>query len=1236
MKRTAGSDFSTQPPTTLAGRREAPQGQPAPTAPDDTNPPPAWRCLADPVIGHENQSLDAVLLLMKKIAGVARQCGMQAESDEALDLLIALNRGDPNDEMTTVDLKICREATDILFRLGQHRLVCELARLHPSFPFVFELNASERQAAVLASMAASWPQEVAATVLLNVWLASDALLGLQAFVQKPLTLSLHLRAGVGAANANAEALASIVKQRPLEALTLEIGLFSASVLQALRGVLAKSICIHPFETSGGDGDVLLATFKEACVAELERAAIELVRDAGAQVLKVPSRHKAEMFFARLLAVRSHWDMVEFDEHFSSSIRDWSIADAITIGRLKLIGNCYNHDIADVADILGWAEKRGVHSIDIHGNVTLCLVVGALEAHARVSNHAFERIAATLYEGEDERDTVEEAFTLMQTNPVVRLLEHIPGSGPYVYPFSGALMARLDGMNTLNRLTSPADRIARYQRAVEQRWIDISERIGGYLLRDDHHDARLIRYLKETASALIPKRADQEAGPSFVWHLEGKLQVLQSWPVDPWLIKGAVAHCVSMNRSMGPRMCQALMRTGFARREPSPATWDRLGTLFSQTWLSESGGMKDVLGQVAPPAPSDPLVPLPVSPTTGAAVARRAAARTALAQLPPRVNPLSLVVPGDAQTLAALVHDFVVARDFFNAPANFRQGTLSAIDLVLTLLEDGTFDPARARNLAVSAELASMLQFRGQGKMLKHLVDHTPAPCLWPVEVDTDTAIASLNDLMPWPQRGGGKCALTVWWNTPSHDGTKIVAFAGTVPSHRLQLAVEPRQYLDPTIVTKIIAAHPGMHLKLLGGYGDVNVASTVDLLHAVRLTALKSLVFENIDSSDEALIQAAAALVKTSGVKVLSVHNCTPAFTHALLSCRDWASLSLTVHTGLSQPFEEGKVSAEKLTVRCIESVNVPMLNGDKFEREYEAMVVHCRDLKVLDFPDAPIDVVSLSRCLKGDRLLPCRLQSVAAALWMDLPEETIEAIRLLRQNTSLVQIFIREMPIRKELRLPPEFLHELFKLATRNRLRHPMLSAIGAGKGFGHSFEIAAMTEIGEIIGRYLSPRDVAALSFTSKAAYIGARLPWEVEIDRLARLLTLADPADFKAKLVLQLGSLTMAFKTLSGAAPPASMLVNTLAEKVAFMQAMSVPDGAIGQALGRALIAALKTDRASARAYMEAMVSVAAPSVPAQTWLREVMDIEVKPRAVAQDLAHELPNDLPDDLPNDLVQG
>jgi hypothetical protein len=260
-------------------------------------------------------------------------------------------------------------------------------------------------------------------------------------------------------------------------------------------------------------------------------------------------------------------------------------------------------------------------------------------------------------------------------------------------------------------------------------------------------------------------------------------------------------------------------------------------------------------------------------------------------------------------------------------------------------------------------------------------------------------------------------------------------------------------------------------------------------------------------------------------------------------------------------------------------------------------------------------DAVQLARALDRNRWV----ESVECQPAMVNVQQAREALTLLRQNPSILHVNVMPAPMNNGLLpLDAHLLNGLFALTTRHRLRHPDLSAVGFGRGFGWSLgdgqqlglraglgytpNARPFVDPGALIGRFLDPASAQALAMTSKATYVGWHNAWEIEIDRLAALFDLTDHGEFMARLVSQLTHLSETYTSLAGQNPGGPYSGRAILDKVYDMGVAGVPTVAIGQAIGRRLL----SDPGSSRDYLEALAYIGV--MPPGWWLKEGLGIDV----------------------------
>ncbi len=322
---------------------------------------------------------------------------------------------------------------------------------------------------------------------------------------------------------------------------------------------------------------------------------------------------------------------------------------------------------------------------------------------------------------------------------------------------------------------------------------------------------------------------------------------------------------------------------------------------------------------------------------------------------------------------------------------------------------------------------------------------------------------------------------------------------------------------------------------------------------------------------------------------MVSMVGCSAALTTAAAQCRNWNVLDLDFDDALEQVFNGGRVSAERL------SIGTSAANGRA--AAVEVPVGQCKGLKSLVC--GWVDLLSLARGLDQNR----SVQSVEAGLVAASLQDERDALAILERNTSITNFELRKWDL--QWGPPPTtewFNKQLAQRIARNRWRLPLQSSTELSKAFGWSMRAELRDAVGHM-GPWLDHGDFLALSQTSKAAYIGSRRPWQIQVDRLADLFVLKDADRFKSDLVRQLKDIDPTFATPERTAPLAQWTVDTVSQKAAVMQSLGVPDIAIGQALDRAI----KKDPAFMGIYLKVMQELGASRV--DRWLQEMVGIDVR---------------------------
>ncbi|MDO9434324.1 hypothetical protein [Hydrogenophaga sp.] len=1232
----------TQPPASIQeqpGRARTPQG--------------ALVSLAEPPFGAENQSLEAVLL--ERVARCATPMPANVSAKElqhvndaverrmpfdtltedpgngpgpvlrdwtdqdeaatrlltdAVDVILALDQRD--DVPTTTDGVVLQEAVHLLLALGQPALLRRLAQLNVSSHMDFQVGLNPRSVSVLERIGASWPSEASVSITLDSGLSTACVHALRAFLLRPTSLSVHVRAsGTRDTNAARE-FAQLVGQRPLAQLTLDIHEWSTELLQAMLGVKAATVCIRASrllkKPDPSRSPTAAHPLAEDLVLAYQDAAFELVRKSGARAIQLPQSHLEGAFCARLLAMNTHWDAVELNLSKPSAAKDWLIAARQTIVQLALT-SWTGKGAADMADLLAWAEKNRVSSLVFHDTVNVRHVADGLRMRLLKSTHVFESIEACFAcdaEDADVWDTNRDvpAYGVLQAvlsrmeallnNPLVTSLRHTSPAAlqnDRPSPQVGGLIP--DEVRDTLHAQGDSNRGVPARQRLADCWRSTIQTLGTHLFADADIDIDdFMSYLMLPVSPLLEPIGALEKLPHFEEALAFKLAMFKRCGLDTRLIHGAVAHCVRERPAMGLEMVDALVAVGLQSRQLTAQDWSHLGARYAMAWIG--GGLEgdEVHGGGAGAGTSTP-------PSSAALPGARMAPEPVLhpheALLMPRTNPMALVTPSTPQALedaTRAYEEFVRAAD---DDVERVTGKHDALRLVLQLLQFGTFDPKVLDSDKVANELARHLLHNGHGTILKHIIHHTHKPRVWRLDATDAGRVADIARLRPWPTDPACQCDLFVGTSLGREDLARLADFAARVKPEQLTVRLDAFAYPEPEQVTHIVNARPGIALALRGMHeGRLPEARPLVALLAAVNVPLRALAMEGPGMGGEALGHAVIDLIRTCNVSRLDMLDTESDLTHAVLSCRHWEWLKVEGVFQASAPFVAGRVSARELHL-----VAPPQLH--KFgPMACTTMVATCKGLHTVVFDGAAVNALHLAQGLDGNR----GVRSVEAPLATSSDADASEALKILRRNTSIVRVKWRDTTrVGKGLMpLKPGFHAALAQLVTRNRLRH---SASLRGQAVNSlTFTVARrdLGRLGQQLEDMLDPEDILALSRTNKAAYARSRLPWEREIDRLAALFfAAASGVAFQEQLVLQLTQLDVDFLELAGTEPFADTTANTVLEKVAAMMGAGVPREAVVQALGRAL----SLDKDASMAYLEAMLVMGA--LPSEVWLKEVLGIE-----------------------------
>lgn len=712
------------------------------------------------------------------------------------------------------------------------------------------------------------------------------------------------------------------------------------------------------------------------------------------------------------------------------------------------------------------------------------------------------------------------------------------------------------------------------------------------------------------------RAQPEEG------LRGMLLSVQRAGVPPGLIKRAIATFVRDTPDEAPAMCEAILSSGFVKLTADD--WAKVRGRRQQVWMGESSDAnRAIVGWAAPPEHPNPntflVAPLPGQ-TNELVVGKDVAlgmeldlkvvvnegAGSGLVAVdiedegahPARLRQLSemqrigLLKKKTPEFLAQMTLVFQHKAERFRSPEFFDEKQALACEVIHRFLQDGTLHPGLMSDLEVTGPMARHLLDDGLGGLLRYMVACTAATQSWSLCVGHETAAKALYDLAPWPHATERPCTLQMHHGLNAVEGEAVVTFARGVAKTKLSLVLTAELYAAPDALRQIIEDHKGMALLLFKEV-HVTIERIVGLLAGIKAIDLRYVSLVGLKAQDDAQLQSMVQVLHSASVRELDVRACAVSLTNAVVACRPWEWLRVVTDDGraaqMAGLFRNNPISAKTLVIS---------VSGMNAHASVETMVSKCNNLEFLEI-NGGVNVLSLARALDINR----SVRSVKSALLAANESESREANKILLRNTSILNFLVLSVPGGLTAsRIPHWLLWAVKKWVTRNRMRHPVLAGIGAGRGFGVAVQELNMKEAGGNVGRYLAEKDSVALSLTSKAAYIGSRQPWENEIDRLADLFTVSNKHVFMDKLTRQLEGLDAEFPTLTGTELWHEFSASSLKEMAVLMQHVGVSDFAIGEALRRRL----KMGAAPVQAHLEAMMAVGAYS--AETWLLEVAGIDV----------------------------
>ncbi len=1162
------------------------------------------------------------------------------------EAIAAIDALDQRDEAPKLNRATFDFAVALLMHQGQGPLLLRMALLSQTFDYELRVADSANAAQVLASIGTAWPKEAGVSLMMSPRLPPQSMQALQAFLQCPSRLILTVWSTPEIVEGStASVLRQVLQPRKLDALCLQINGASTNVLQALKGVEALAITIDesvppPSGSSALPGDTPF---------ECHAAVVELVRQTGAKVLKVPQLPYDGALCLAVLKCRSEWDTVGLNLTEASEVEGWLKKGPLRIGQFELL-HWSDPDDEQLRDVLVMAKRNGVHTLVFHGFLDIDSLKKELNGLMRGSDrpHLFGRIQACfiqdVFVDDDDDDDgamaahpVEEALnrvaamlndpsaTEVFEHPGVMAWTHMPSQrsfrgGSEALVIDSAVIGKIDGVNALKRAIPVADHIAKLQRSVDERRVsDLNEL--GVLLRDDTTFERFAVFLLEVSrgsSAIVWGR--------FFSLLDAKLEAVLRAPIPhDWRV-AVVASCVRAEPALGLSVCQALLRQGWPMQTPTAKQWEAWGKTYAKTWVSKSVDEKVML--TAPAVHPDPNAPAdtpalaaaadnqntPHAPKAGVPADKPAdvASATPMQVLAPaRIRPVDLVEPSTLQGLNALNARMQGLYNFHRDQRN--ADVVDAIQLIGDVLARGTFNPANVKRGSVASAIVAILLDIGQVKLLQHFIDHTPPPIEWLFWISSSQRAFEMGHLQSWPKDEQCVCSVSMLADIAGDAAKQLAQFAGKVAGNQLMLDIAVIPHGNAEEQETIIRAHPGMRLGFSGGQGPLAAdALTVfgKLLKSLGSPALSGVSFTNLDVEDEGFTEVVTGFVGRANQ--LSIAGCARGFTKRVLECRQWPQLRFSPEPACFEALNEGRVSAQWLTI----SPSWRSLDGNLLK----TLIHNCRDTTGLEFVERPVSLLHLAQSVEKNR----KLRHLRGGVFLENPKAAAETFKILRRNQSILFFDLIDMtPPTAYSKLSASQIRTLLAIPAHNRLRHPALSADGATRGLGWSKDSGLSDPFQMIVGNLDDPT-LSSLSRVNKATYYASRQPWENEIDRMAELVVGQVDDAFKSMLQRQLNGLEPTLPELPVERDIRALPARTPFDKALVMQSMGVPDHAIGEVLGRALQtlnekalrpvngtpdpAAVQAHEAATQDCLKAMVWVG--HFPASVWLKEVMGIDVDP--------------------------
>lgn len=304
----------------------------------------------------------------------------------AADAVEAIQALDTLDDIQHVDEAVCSVAAQMLFELGQARLLCRLLECRPVHVELDVWNDTDR-VDTLSRIGASWPPEASVDLRLSTQMSAMAYVSLHEFLDRPNELSIRLKDGTTRNEFASGAVAQALKCRPLNMLALDTQGFTHAGMEDLVGVQAAAVVLSAFVPSSDPQEQR----KEYA------ALIDLLRHSGASTLAVDGAAIPDDVAAHLLVCRSKWAHVTVGS--VKTLQEWH---AMSLGKGGKVGRAGQVDIrfpgaglGALDELLSAVRAVGANSLRIFGGVHLVTAMEAMEvyAHRHGSDGLLDRFSA---------------------------------------------------------------------------------------------------------------------------------------------------------------------------------------------------------------------------------------------------------------------------------------------------------------------------------------------------------------------------------------------------------------------------------------------------------------------------------------------------------------------------------------------------------------------------------------------------------------------------------------------------------------------------------------------------------------------------------------------------------------------------------------------------------------------------------------------------------------------------